>query len=179
MVDPVTMRRTGFRLLFLAMAALVIFVRILPFRIGTAPVPAPELLTLTTFAWVIRRPEYAPVALIALVHLTADILFMRPLGLWTILVVLGCEYLRKHSNIPSELPFPVEWVMVTMTLATMIAAGMLVQAVLLVPQPSIGANALQLIVSAAAYPIVVVVTAFGLGVRPAGVAERDAERKRA
>lgn len=179
MVDPVTLRRLSFRTLFAGIAAIVVFLRILPFGSGGGGMPAPELLTLMTFAWVLRRPEYVPVLLIAGVHLAADILFLRPLGLWTALVLLGTEFLRRRAQVSTELPFPVEWLLVSVTLAALSVMQVAILGLLAVPQPGPGSALLQVMVSAMFYPLVVVVTAFGLGVRPPAPAERDAERQRA
>ncbi|SPJ25236.1 rod shape-determining protein MreD [Palleronia abyssalis] len=177
MVDPLTMRRAGFRAMFVTIAAGFIFVRILPFMGAGDQLPAPDLLTILAFAWILRRPDYLPVWLIASVALLADILFMRPPGLWALATVLGSEFLRRRSHLTAEQPFPVEWLLVTGTLTLMHLGEALVLGVLMVPQPSFGATLLELMMTIATYPLVVVATAFVFGVRPPSPSERDAEAR--
>lgn len=177
MVDPLSLRRWSFRALFVAAACGIIFIRLLPFHVGRDGLPAPDLLLLTGFAWALRRPDFVPVWLIALTGLAADILFMRPLGLWAALAVLGTEFLRRRSHLTAEQPFPVEWLLVSGVLLAMQLCQSLVLALLIVPQPPVGASGLGLVMSILAYPFVVLATAFVFGVRPAGPAERDAEAR--
>ena len=42
----------------------------------------PDLLIAFAFAWSLRRPEYVPSLLLALLFLLADLLLQRPPGLW-------------------------------------------------------------------------------------------------
>lgn len=78
----------GHRVLFLGLALVLLFLRLLP--LGNAPgtLPGPDLLLCLIMAWVMRRPDYLPVGLIILVVLAEDLLLLRPPGLWTALVVL-------------------------------------------------------------------------------------------
>ncbi|CAM4336845.1 rod shape-determining protein MreD [Palleronia rufa] len=177
MVDPLTLRRWSFRALFAALALLVIFVRILPYHVGEDNWPAPDLLVLLTFAWVLRRPDYAPVWLIALTGLFADVVFVQPLGLWTLLTVLGADFLRRRHHATAGQPFPIEWLTVSLVLLAMHLGQTLILGILLVPQPPVGATGLRLLISVLAYPLVVAATAFGLGIRPASPAERDGEMR--
>lgn len=174
MVDPRATRRIAFRLAFAAMAALIVFVQILPFRLGAGGLPAPDLLILFCFAWALRRPDYVPVALIGAVLLAADILLMRPIGLWAALGVIAVECLRGRGHGSAELHFPVEWILVGAVLGLMSVVQVAVLGILAVPQPPLGDTALHYVITVAAYPLVVLATTFGFGVRPATPAERDA-----
>ncbi|QFU08692.1 hypothetical protein PARPLA_02700 [Rhodobacteraceae bacterium THAF1] len=177
MVDPVTLRRASYRMLLLAIAAVFLFVRILPFHDSGGRLPAPDLLTVLAFAWVLRRPEYVPTWLIACIALMADILFMRPLGLWALITVMGVEFLRNRSELTDQQPFPVEWMLVGGTLTAMYVAQALVMGVFVIPQPAFGATLLELLATVAVYPLVVVVTVFLFGVRVPSPTERDAEAR--
>lgn len=174
MVDPVTRRRWGFRGLFVLLAFGVVFFQILPFRIGVSRWPGPDLLTLLAFAWVLRRPGYVPVVLVAAVTLFTDTLFMRPLGLWSALVVLGFEFLRRRQPFSRDLPFLVEWMMVAGVLLGMTVTNAFVLAIFLVEQPDLKLTFLQLIISILSYPVVVAISRFALGVRKIAPGEVDA-----
>lgn len=174
MVDPLATRRILYRALFAVIAAGLIFAQILPLGLGTGRLPSPDLLILLSAAWALRRPDYVPTLLIAAVLLLSDILFMRPLGLWAALGVLGVEMLRSRGATSAELPFLAEWLLVTVVLAAMTVAESLILAILMVPRPPLGAAALHLVISAAVYPAVVLATTLVFGVRSATPAERDA-----
>ncbi|WOI56254.1 rod shape-determining protein MreD [Palleronia sp. LCG004] len=176
MVDPLTLRRWTYRAGFLAVSACVIFIHILPFHISADALPAPDLLVLLAFAWVLRKPAYVPVLLVAGVILVSDILFMRPLGLWTALVLLGLEFLRVRRNVSAELPFLVEWMMVTAVLFALTILNGLVLALFAVPRPPLTAILVHVFITAACYPAVVAFSAFVMGVRSAGPAEREGSR---
>ncbi|WP_375261496.1 rod shape-determining protein MreD [Palleronia sp.] len=177
MVDPVTLRRAGFRTLFVAVAFAFVFVRILPFMGPSGGWPAPDLIVILAFAWILRRPEYLPLWLVAIVVLFADVIFMRPLGVWALATVLGTEFLRRRSHTTLEQPFPVEWFRIASVLLVMHAGEALILAVTLVPQPGLGATLLEYLTTVAFYPLAVVATAFVFGVRPPSPNERDAEAR--
>ena len=63
----------GMTLYLLASLALIV-VALLPLSPGRIGWPGPDLLTLVTFAWVLRRPEQVPVLVIAVVMLAAPAL---------------------------------------------------------------------------------------------------------
>ena len=77
------------RLLFLAVALFLIFIRLLPLPNSAGRLPGPDLLLCLICAWTVRRPEYLPVLMVAAVVLLEDMLLMRPPGLWTGLVILA------------------------------------------------------------------------------------------
>jgi rod shape-determining protein MreD len=136
-------------------------------------VPGPDLLVAIALAWAARRPDYVPVVLVALVMLLADFLFMRPPGLWAAITVLGVEFLRNRESAFRDLPFLVEWGLVAVLLLAMTLANAFVLLVLMVDQPTLGLTLLQLIATILAYPLVVGVTVFALGLRRAAPGEID------
>ncbi|MGB3315884.1 MAG: rod shape-determining protein MreD [Albidovulum sp.] len=178
MVDPVTASRQVHRLLFLAIAATFLFVRLLPLSAMPARVPGPDLLLCLTLVWLQRRPDYVPALLIVAVFLFDDILTMRPPGLWPLVVLLGTEFLRSREATLRDLPFIVEW-LVTSGLITMLSlANWLVLNLFMVPQAGFGPMLLQVITTIAAYPVVVGFTLFAFGVRKAAKGQVDALGRR-
>ncbi len=173
MVDPLTMRRWTYRLLFAAIASVVVFVRILPLDLTAGHIPGPDIVLLFALSWVLRRPDYVPVALVAAVFLLTDMLFMRPPGLWSALAVMAVEFLRSRAHVSRELPFLVEWMMVTAVLSAMILANRLILTVFLVSQPGFGQDVMLLLATALAYPLVVLFSATVLGVRKMAPGEVD------
>ena len=147
---------------------------ILPTHIGPDGYPGPDLLIGVTFAWVLRRPQYVPTLLVAFVFLLADMLFMRPPGLWTALVVLAVEFLRAREAGSREQPFLVEWAIVAGVLLAITLANRLVLAVFLVNQAGLGLTLLQFFVTVLSYPVIALLSRLLFGVARMTPGETDA-----
>lgn len=177
MIDPVTARRWTYRALFVALAALLLFLRLLPLSTLPARIPGPDLMLCIAFAWVLRRPDFVPALAIVAVFVIEDMLAMRPPGLWALFVLLGSEFLRDRAGAMRGLPFLAEWATVTAVMAIMLLANRLVLALVMVPQTGLGPTLLQLLTTVAAYPLVVAASHLALGLRAPG--ELDGMRSRA
>lgn len=162
------------RMLFVFVAALLLFIKLLPLDTSAGHLPGPDLLLCLIFAWTVRRPEYLPVMLIVGVVLLEDILLMRPPGLWTALVVMASEFIRSRVALTRELTFSVEWLLVAGLMVAAFLAYRLVFAMALLPQPGFGFAAVQIVWSVVAYPAVVMVSRFGLDLRKPATGELDA-----
>lgn len=162
----------GYMALFAGLTLLTLFLRMLPVNTMQS-IPGPDVLLALAFAWVLRRPDYLPALLVAAVFLTEDFLLMRPPGLWALLVLLATEFLRSREALTRELTFPVEWAMVSAVMITIFIVNRTVLALLLVPQPPLGLSLLQLFLTIAAYPLVVLVSHFLLRVRKPATGEID------
>jgi rod shape-determining protein MreD len=173
MAEAAASRRIAWRSVFVALALLIAFVRLLPLGDGGGGVPGPDLLVALALAWAIRRPDYVPTLLVAAVMLVADFIFMRPPGLWAAITVLGVEFLRNREAGFRDLPFLVEWGTVALLMLAMTLANGFVLLVLMVDQPTLGLTLLQLIATILAYPLVVAVTVFALGLRRVAPGEVD------
>lgn len=174
MVDPIAAHRFGYRLLYLAVAALVLFIRILPLDALPVRIPAPDIVLCCTIVWVLRRPDYAPALLIAVVFLVEDILVMRPPGLWPAIVLLATEYLRSREVTLRDVPFAVEWLIAGALITAMTVLDRLVLAAFLVPGAAPGLTALHILTTVAAYPVVAILTTVVFGLRKAAPGQVDA-----
>lgn len=174
MVDPIATQRLAHRALFIAIVAVILFIRLLPLAPGTGGIPGPDLILCLALAWVLRRPEYSPALLIVAVFLLQDLMFLRPPGLWTLIVLLATEFLRSREVAWRDLPFVLEWLVVGGVLAAMLLANRAVLAMVMVPQAALGQELLQLLSTLAAYPLVVVASRLAFGLRRAAPGEVDA-----
>lgn len=165
MADVVVTRVWRNRLLFAGFAFLIAFGRLLPLDLAPGGWPGPDLILLFAYVWVLRRPDYVPVALVAFVILMSDVLFMRPLGLWTAFAVLGLEYLRSREALWRDLPYMAEWMMVSATIVAITVGNTAVLALFAVDQPPLGQTLLQAIVTILAYPLVELFSSRVLGLR--------------
>ncbi len=176
--EAVRSRHWRYWTLFAGLAGLSLFLRLLPLP-GFAPgvpggVPGPDLLLCLVLAWVLRRPDYMPALLVAVVFLLEDLLLMRPPGLWALIVLLGAEFLRGRQPLMRELPFLLEWAVVAAVIAAMWLAERLVLGLVMVPMPALGPALLHLLLTLLAYPLVVGVSHALLRVRKPATGEVDA-----
>ena len=86
----------SYRAVFLLLCAVIITFKLLPLGLNDQGLPGPDLLLALTLAWVLRQPAVVPIGSILVEFLLADFLFQRPPGLWTILVILTSESLRRR-----------------------------------------------------------------------------------
>jgi rod shape-determining protein MreD len=115
-----------------------------------------------------------PLGLILAVFLLADFLFLRPPGLWTLLVILASESLRRRRLAMTEFPFLVEWGAVAMAMIGMVLLNRIALWVLMVDLDPLGLTLAQGIVTILVYPAVVAVSKFVFGLRKLGPAELEA-----
>ena len=173
MADALPIGRWRYRLLFVGITFFLFFVQLLPLNAGPGGIPGPDVLLLLAIAWVLRQPDFVPVTLVAAIFLLADILFMRPLGLWTALVVLGLEFLRARSVAVRDWSFFVEWLVVGASITAVFVINALVLTIFAVDDTSLGLVILHLIATVLAYPLVVVLGARAMGLRKVAPGEVD------
>ncbi len=168
MVDPLTRARMMHRALFAAIALLTLFIRLLPLSPGTSGYIGPDLVLAMSLAWLLRRPDFLPAWLIVLVTVVEDLFFLRPLGLWPLIVLLTTEFLRKRESEMRGLPFYVEMLIVGGVLLGMVAVKHFLLFLTVTPQPPFGRELVHALATWAVYPLVVGVSAVLLGLnRPA------------
>ena len=174
MIDPQTSRRIAHRGLFLGLVALVMFLRLLPINPVSHGLPGPDLTLALTLAWVLRRPEYVPALLIAAVFLLEDLMFWRPVGLWTLIVLGATEFLRARESASRDLPFVLEAVLIGSVMIGMLLANRFILGLVMVEQPPLGREVLRMLATFVAYPFVVALSALAFGLRRAAPGEIDA-----
>ena len=155
------------RACFVILAMATLFVHLLPLSTLPSAWAMPDLLLGFAFAWSVRRPDYVPVLLLAMVLLLSDLLLQRPPGLWAVLVLLCCENLKQRAQSLRAANFAIEWA----TVATLVVGAMvtyrLILAVLLIERPSLGLHLIQTTMTILSYPLIVFATHAFMGVRKA------------
>lgn len=150
--------RLGFEVvLFIVLGFVSIGLAILPMGLTADSTPFPDLMFCVIAAWVIRRPETAPLLAIAAIGLVGDVMMMRPLGLWTLLLVLGSEGLRISERAFRDIPFVLEWIYVSGFLIIMIILQNVILLVSFADVYDFGMLAWHVMRTIAIYPIVAAV----------------------
>lgn len=156
------------RSIFLAIATVLVFAQLLPLDTRPHIWAAPDWLLAATLVWVSRRPEYSPILVIALVFFLADLLFQRPPGLWSGLVVILTEIIRTRAKGIRNMPFALEWGSVALGILAITLVNRAVLMVVMSDQAPLGLTLIQMGMTIIFFPLVVVVAHFLFGVsRPA------------
>lgn len=165
--SPAATLWTG-RVVYLALATIVIFIQLLPLDTAPPGFAGPDILLALTLAWVARRPAYVPVGVVVVVFLLTDLLFQRPPGLWAALVVMLVEAVRSRSRGLRNVPLALEWGTVAAGIVAITLTNRLILIVVMTPQAPLTLTLIQMVMTIAIYPVVVGMGHFFFGLtRPA------------
>lgn len=166
MIGPVTLDRLICRAIFIGAAAVLLFFRLMPLSTEPQAIPGPDLLLCIVFAFVQRRPDVLTPLLLVAVMLVTDLLLMRPPGLWTLLVLVGAEFLRSRHSPSSELPFLAEWGFVAIVLVVIHLADLMILAIIGPGEVLPALTMVQLLITVSFYPPVYLASRVLLGAGP-------------
>ncbi|MBC6438226.1 MAG: rod shape-determining protein MreD [Rhodobacteraceae bacterium] len=167
MIKPVTRHIWTYRAIYLLLGFFVMACKLLPLGLDGRGLPAPDILLAVTLAWLLRQPAVVPIGAIMIVFLLADFLFQRPPGLWTLLVLLASEILRRQPQVVA-FPFLMECTAFAGAVFTLLILNHIALWLLMVERPSFGPVLVHGIVTVAIYPVVVAVSKFLFGLRKLG-----------
>lgn len=160
--------------MFSGIALVVIFFQLLPLETLPRKWAPPDLIMGFAFVWSLRRPDFVPAFLLAAVLLLTDLLFHRPPGLLALLVVLACEVLKSRVFAQRETTFAAEWFEVALAVAAVTALDRILLNITGVAQAALTLTLIQMIMTIAAYPILVIISQSVFGVRKLTPVEADA-----
>lgn len=178
MIDNARAEVWLYRGLFLLIALVLLFARLLPLGGAAGDWPGPDILLCLIFAWATRRPDYLPIWLLAGVLLLEDLVLMRPPGLWTALVIIGVEFVRNRVALTRELTFTVEWALVAALMVGLLLGYRLVFTLSFLPQPGFGFAMMQTLWSILCYPLVVGASRIAFDLRKPAPGEVDSYGRR-
>ena len=131
-----------------------------------------------TLLWITRRPDYVPVFVIAGIFLLADLLFQRPPGLWTALVVILTEMFRTRTARLRDLPLLLEWGTVAVGIVAITLINRAVLMVAMSPQQPLALTLIEMIMTIAFFPVVIAIAQFVFGVTRPALGEVDSRGHR-
>jgi rod shape-determining protein MreD len=161
-------------LAYAALAAVLLAAPLLPLGAVPRGWAAPDVLLAVTLGWAARRPDTLPVLLVGGVFLLADLLFQRPPGLYTALVIVATEWLRRRSQGLRKGGFLAEWVAVAGTAAAVEVVNRLFLGAAMTPQAPLGLTLIQVLLTIALYPAIAGLARAGMGLRRPLQGEVDA-----
>lgn len=173
MMDFGQLQIWGMRLMFVLVAFLILFFHLLPLNPAPSQWAGPDVLVAVVFAWAIRRPDYVPIILVAAVMLLADMMLQRPPGLWSVLVVCAAEWLKSRERRQRETTFVLEWLTFAGTLIVITILYRAVMMILILAPGTLTLSLVQVLMTIAVYPVVVIVSYFLFGVRRAAPGDVD------
>ncbi|MBP7001012.1 rod shape-determining protein MreD [Amaricoccus sp.] len=149
----------------LLLGAVAIHLALVPASGALGDWPTPDLVFCLACAWALRRPAGAPLWAIVALGLAADLALDRPVGLGALALVAATEALRASAATLRSGPFVGEWLTVAgLALAWALSAHAAMQLVFL-DGPGLPALLREAAATALAYPLVVLVLAWGVGMR--------------
>lgn len=160
--------------LFVLLALVIMFFHLLPLDTMPRKWSPPDLILAFAMAWSIRRPDFVPAVLLTLVLLLADLLFQRPPGLWALLVLVGCEFLKSRLASHRDTPFMGEWFAIAVVVIVITLLNRVILGILAVEQAHIALVMVQGLMTIAAYPLVVLISQSLFQVRRLTAAEAEA-----
>ena len=155
---------------YIAFGLAILFFALMPLNPGRPGLPGPDLMLCLTFAWVLRRPDHLPAAIIVALALIGDFLLGRPLGLWSLFILAGSELLRPRALRWRDQAFLFEWLRVSLLMGLMLIGSRLMMVLFLLPVPALGPVMLQWLATVMAYPLMVLAVQ-SVGIRRLSAAE--------
>ena len=116
-------------------------------------IPTPDFLFCLTLAIIFRRPNVLPIVLIGLVFLVTDILFNRPIGLWTAIVLITTEFARTQFWRYNDANFITTWLFVSLLIMISTFTHMIVLNIFLISQAEFWHYLIWAMLTILIYPI--------------------------
>lgn len=164
--------------LFVALSGYILFLQLLPVATSGSGWTAPDLLTCLVFVWVSRRPEYAPVILVAAVVVMADLLLNRPPGLLAALTILVTERFRRRRNKLHMQNVVLEWAYAGAGIAALYFLNRFALAILMTPNAPLLPSFSQLLSTILFFPAVLFLSSAVFGITRVSGAELEAGGQR-
>lgn len=143
--------RTAFALL----CAAIIFLHLLPLETRPGQIPAPDIILSLAFCWALRRPEFVPAFLVALVMLLGDLLLSRPPGLFAAIALIAVEMLKARASRLRDMPFSVEWFTASIAIIGVILGHRIVLIMFFVENFAVKTTFVQIMLTILCYPVVI------------------------
>lgn len=161
------------RLIYFGLCLMMLLLQLLPQQTLPRSLAGPDMIIVLSCAYALRRPEFVPAPLVALVMVMADLLLLRPPGLLAALTVIATEALRIRSRGLRDLPFSVEWLTAGFAMLAIALTYRLILAVFLIPEAPWVLTFSGIFANILAYPLVILSILILFGIRRVAPGEVD------
>ena len=158
MTDATSSNLWGMRMGFIALIFTVLFFHLLPLQTVAGGLIWPDFILAFSIAWSVRRPDYVPLTLLAILFLLADLLLQRPPGLWAVLALIACAKMQNRVSDIRDATLASEFLSVALWMTCVGLGYRIVLTIFLVDMPALGPALLQIVATILAYPVVVIIT---------------------
>jgi len=155
MTENTVSRLWFMRSAFALLCAGVMFLHLLPLETRPDYFPAPDIILSLAFCWALRRPEFVPAFLVALIMLLADLLLSRPPGLFAAIALIAVEMLKSRASRLRDMPFSVEWFTASVAIVGVILGHRIVLLVFFVEAFALKTTLVQILLTILCYPVVI------------------------
>lgn len=163
---------------YLAFGFLLLLQAIIPLNLEATHIPGPDIFYCVTMAYIIRRPEYAPLWAIILIFFLRDILTMAPLGLGTLFFLIATEIVRSNLQAFREYFFGIEWLWIAVIYGLIIILQNLILSLSVSFTPKIIDLLYQFFFTALAYPVIVLIMRYLFAIDRPAAGKTDARGHR-
>lgn len=174
MAEAVVSRPWIGRITFALLVAVLVYTALLPLDTLPPAWAGPDLMVALTLVWIVRRPDLAPLPVVAGLFFLADLLLQRPPGLMTGLMVILTEILRARNAAIRTMPFLLEWLTISAGVIGLTLAYRIALALMMTPQAPLGLSLMQMVMTMLAYPVIAVLARLVFGITRPAPGEVDA-----
>lgn len=158
---------------YAALCLVLIMFALLPLETTPRLWAGPDLLLCLTMVWSLRRPELAPLPLIAAIFLLSDLLQMRPPGLMAAIATFVIHRTQRRARFMRDRAFLAEWLSASIACAFVLLGYWLALGLFFIDRPPFTIVASQLAMTVVFYPVLAGLSAFFFGLRRTAVGEVD------
>ncbi len=163
---------------YLAFGILLLLQAIIPQSLEATQIPGPDIFYCITMAYIIRRPEYAPLWAIVLIFFLRDVVTMAPLGLATLFFLIATEIVRANLQAFREYFFGIEWLWVAVIYGLILVTQNLVLSLSVSFTPKFVDLFYQFFFTTLAYPVIVLIMRYLFAIDRPAAGKTDARGHR-
>ncbi|PJE30460.1 hypothetical protein PSM7751_03237 [Pseudooceanicola marinus] len=166
-------RQWALRVAYAALCLALIMFALLPLETVPRLWAGPDLLLGLTLVWSLRRPELAPLPLIAAIFLLSDLLQMRPPGLMAAIATYVIYRTQRRARPMRDRSFLAEWMTASIAATLVLLGYWLALGLFFLDKPPVPVVLTQLVMTALFYPVLAAFSSAVFGLRRAALGEVD------